>query len=109
MLILPNLMPVDEVLRDALADITPGGSEEQVRVRMREVDAVVDVVIKGLDMVAAESGGIVANFGDGIEVSEDDRRAVVVVVGEVVGERVCSMSRRSLVTAILATADVEPA
>ncbi len=108
-LILPNLMPVDEVLRDALADITPGGSEEQVRVRMREVDAVVDVVIKGLDMVAAESGGIVANFGDGIEVSEDDRRAVVVVVGEVVGERVCSMSRRSLVTAILATADVEPA
>lgn len=108
-LVLPNLGALDDVLKESLADITPGGSEEATKARRREVDAVVEAVVVGLEMLERERSGVGGQDGgpavDGemeTEVGEEERKGVVSRLGEVVGERVCAFGRRALVRTVLA-------
>lgn len=103
-LILPNLRALDEVLKEALADIDGSMDmlDEAGKGKRREVDAVVDAVVRGLETLEQESPEKDVNSEMEVEITDDERKRVIERVGEVVGEKVCAFGRRGLVKVILA-------
>ena len=104
-LILPNLAVVGDVLKDAQNE---GGTEEQTRARKREVDAVVDAIVKGLETL--EEDGVIGVTKQGndmdVEISEDEKRKLLEKVGGVIADRLVAFGRRTLVLAVI-TGDIK--
>jgi len=94
-LVLPNVHALDDFLKQA-------ASEEA---KKREVDAVVDAVVRGLEMLehdAAGLGRVTGEDGMDVEIGEAEAKSVAEKLGEVVGGRVVAFGRRKLVQAVLA-------
>ena len=94
-LVLPNVHALDDFLKQA-------ASEEA---KKREVDAVVDAVVRGLEMLehdAAGLGRVTGEDGMDVEIGEAEAKSVAETLGEVVGGRVVAFGRRKLVQAVLA-------
>lgn len=99
-LVLPNVHALDDVLKDAQRDDT----------KKREVDSVVDAVVRGLEMLeqdaVALANGHSAGDGMDVEISDQERRQVVEKLGEVIGDKVVAFGRKKLVQAVVAQ-DIE--
>jgi len=100
-LILPNLSAVGDVLKEAH---TEGGTEELVKAKKREIDAVVDAIVKGLEMLEEDSVLGAMKQGDNmdVEISEEEKTKLVERVGDVVADKVVAFGRRGLVLAVVA-------
>jgi transcription initiation factor TFIID subunit 6 len=92
-LILPNLHALDDELKDALVDES----------KKLEVDAVVEVVIRGLETLEGDAlflGKAAGDDGMDAEASEGEKTKILERLGSVVGEKVLGLGRRRLLMAV---------
>ena len=93
-LVLPNLKEYDLlVLRDGMAD----------EARRADAEKVVKAIIAGLESLERESSIQPVDGLNGDDDGEKMRKQLVDVVGEIVGERVLQIGRKSLFQAVLAS------